>query len=107
MTETVHAMGDVCKALDVTHRALRVWEEAGLLGKVGRDANRRRVFTDLQVEKATFVRVGQAVGMTLEELRECVHSRSPVELRKMQARVRQHVTLLQDLIPEAFPEYDL
>lgn len=95
---------EVVKDLEVTPRSLRVWEEVGLLGTVGRNGRDHRTYTPEQVDRVRMILVGQMVGLTLDEMKEILDVWSLTEERKMRARVRDHVERLNFLLP---PEYDL
>ena len=57
---------DMMAAGSTTSRAVRWWEEQGLLGTVERtDAGHRR-YTEKQLELAKFISAGRAAGMPLK-----------------------------------------
>ena len=62
------SMDDMTTAGRTTRRAIRLWEQEGLLGKVDRDDAGRRLFTGDQVDRAKIIGAAQMAGMSLGEI---------------------------------------
>lgn len=66
----MYSIKDMMAAGRTTARAVRWWEDQGLLGTVERtDAGHRR-YTQEQVTKAKYIGASQAVGLSLETIRQ-------------------------------------
>lgn len=62
-----YTLTDMQKAGRTTDRAVRWWEEQGLLGAVERGPRGHRRYTAQQLERARFIGAAQAAGWSLEE----------------------------------------
>lgn len=65
----MHSINDLTAAARTTKRAIRLWEREGLLGTVERDAQGRRMYTDMQYMRAKVVSAAQRSCMSLEAIK--------------------------------------
>lgn len=63
-------IGELAKVADTTTKTLRFYEDAGVLRAPERAANGYRTYEDSAVTRVQFVKAGQAVGLTLAEIRD-------------------------------------
>jgi DNA-binding transcriptional MerR regulator len=59
----------VAAELDIPSETLRYWERAGLIGPVGRDERRRRVYAPSDLDYINVVRCLRATGMPIRDVR--------------------------------------
>ena len=67
-SKTVYTIGEVAKEFDVTHRALRFYEDRGLLHP--RRDGQNRLYSRRDVARLKLVLMGKRVGFSLTEIRE-------------------------------------
>lgn len=60
-------IGEVCRQSGLTASALRFYEQKGLIRSIGR-AGLRRQFHPSVLERLALIRLGQAAGLSLEEI---------------------------------------
>ena len=65
-------IGELAERSGLTTKAIRFYEEQGLLQPATRTRAGYRVYGEDALDRLAFVRAGQAVGFTLGELREVV-----------------------------------
>lgn len=63
-------IGEIAQRVGVATSAIRFYEQAGLLPEPERTASGYRDYHPSVIDRLTFIRAGQAVGLTLGELRE-------------------------------------
>lgn len=63
-------IGEIANKVGVATSAIRFYEEAGLLPEPDRTASGYRDYDPSVIDRLTFIRAGQAVGLTLGELKE-------------------------------------
>lgn len=63
-------IGEAAQAAGVTSKALRFYEDFGLLPAVERTANGYRDYTGETLNRLDFIRRGRAAGLTLTQIRE-------------------------------------
>lgn len=68
MTETLLSIGELSDRSGVAVSAIRYYDRIGLLSPAGRVGGRRRYTTDA-ITSLSLIRLGQAAGFTLAELR--------------------------------------
>lgn len=61
-----YTLNDLVKATGTSARAIKLWEERGLLGLVERDGPRRRIYTQQQMDRAKFIAAAQVAGWSLD-----------------------------------------
>jgi MerR family transcriptional regulator, mercuric resistance operon regulatory protein len=67
---TQMTIGRVAKTLDLPISTLRYYERKGLLAPPDRSGSGYRLYDEAAVERVAFIRSAQAVGFTLEDIRE-------------------------------------
>ncbi len=73
MADTLIPIGELARRSGVAASALRFYEEQGLLGSQ-RSASGRRLFARGDLRRVAFIRAAQAVGLTLDQIREALVS---------------------------------
>ena len=63
-------IGEVARKLGVATSAIRFYEESGLLPEPNRTPAGYREYDPSVIDRLTFIRAGQAVGLTLAELKD-------------------------------------
>ncbi len=63
-------IGDISKLLDITPATIRYYEEIGVLTPPHRSESGYRRYTDANLEELRFIKKGQGLGFSLEEIRE-------------------------------------
>lgn len=114
-------IGEVARQVGVATSAIRFYEEAGLLPEPARTSSGYREYDPVVIDRLTFIRAGQAVGLTLAELREvlgirdrgeapCSHVADLIDNRisEIDQRIRDLRRLRKDLtaLAETAVEFD-
>ncbi len=93
-------LNDMMRAGDATPRAVRWWEEQGLLGDVGRYPNGHRKYTSEHLERAKFIGACQEAGFSLAEIQLMIQRR-PFEQVKIALKAKgKKVQMWLDRLPE-------
>jgi DNA-binding transcriptional MerR regulator len=103
-------IGEVARKIGVATSAIRFYEESGVLPEPHRTASGYRVYDPSVIDRLTFIRAGQAVGLTLAELKEvlgirdrgeapCRHVAGLIDLRidEIDQRIKDLRRLRRDL----------
>lgn len=103
-------IGEVARRVGVATSALRFYEEAGLLPEPERTQSGYREYDPSVIDRLAFIRAGQAVGLTLADLKEvlgirdqgkapCRHVTDLIEtrLREVDERIEDLQRLRGDL----------
>lgn len=103
-------IGEVARQVGMATSAIRFYEEAGLLPEPERTASGYREYDQSVMDRLAFIRAGQGVGLTLNELREVLTIRDRGEtpcrhvseligthMREVDQRIRDLQRLRQDL----------
>ena len=88
----VMQIGEVARKIGVATSAIRFYEESGLLPEPNRTPSGYREYDPSVIDRLIFIRAGQAVGLTLAELKEvlgirdrgeapCTHVAELIDLR--------------------------
>jgi DNA-binding transcriptional MerR regulator len=93
----VMQIGEVARKIGVATSAIRFYEESGLLPEPNRTPSGYREYDPSVIDRLTFIRAGQAVGLTLAELREVLGIRD---------RGEAPCTHVADLIDRRLDEID-
>ena len=93
----VMQIGQVARKIGVATSAIRFYEESGLLPEPDRTPSGYREYDPSVIDRLTFIRAGQAVGLTLAELREVLGIRD---------RGEAPCTHVADLIDRRLDEID-
>ena len=102
------AIGEIARRAGLQPSAIRYYEEIGLLPAPARRGGRRR-YDPAVLDRLTLIRVGQAAGLTLAEIRELVAD-APAERpvgERWQALARRKLVEIEDLIARAERMRDL
>lgn len=99
-------ISDVAKKTGLTSKAIRFYEQKGLVSAAYRADNGYRTYGQKQLDELTFLRKARQVGFNLEECQELLnlfndptrHS-ADVKARTMQkvTEIEQHILALQDM----------
>jgi MerR family redox-sensitive transcriptional activator SoxR len=68
MTDPMISIGDLAKRAGIAASALRFYEAEGLLSSA-RSAGGRRYYPRSEMRRVSFIRAGQAVGLSLDDIR--------------------------------------
>ena len=103
-------IGEVARKIGVATSAIRFYEESGLLPEPNRTPSGYREYDPSVIDRLTFIRAGQAVGLTLAELKgvlgirdrgeaPCRHVAQLIDLRitEIDQRIRDLRKLRKDL----------
>ena len=103
-------IGEVARKIGVATSAIRFYEDSGLLPEPDRTSSGYREYDPSVIDRLTFIRAGQAVGLTLAELREvlgirdrgeapCAHVAGLIDLRidEIDQRIKDLRRLRRDL----------
>jgi DNA-binding transcriptional MerR regulator len=113
-------IGEIARRAGLATSAIRFYESAGLIPQADRAPSGYRDFEPAILDRIAFIRAGQAVGLTLAELREvlgmrdrgeapCAHVSDLIETRvaELDQRIRDMRRLRQDLVALAERAVDL
>ncbi len=73
MTDNLIPIGELARRSGVAASALRFYEDQGLLRSLRNDAGRRQ-FARGDLRRVAFIRAAQAVGLTLDQIRDALAS---------------------------------
>jgi DNA-binding transcriptional MerR regulator len=93
-----YSIGDLAREFDVTTRAIRFYEDQGLLAP--RREGQRRVYTPRDRARLKLTLRGKRLGLTLSEIRELIDMYEPgrderPQLARFLAVLAQHRSLLE------------
>jgi len=104
------SMDDMCRAGCATRRAVRFWEDEGLLGEVGRSAGDTRRYTDEQIRRAKIIAAGQFGGFDLATLKKMIAEYDAEVYEALMQRLLDQARAairLQENLPQPAMEFDL
>jgi DNA-binding transcriptional MerR regulator len=92
------SIGDLAREFDVTPRAIRFYEDQGLLAP--RREGQRRIYTSRDRTRLKLTLRGKRLGLTLSEIRELIDMYEPgrderAQLARFLAVLEQHKALLE------------
>lgn len=99
-------ISDVAKKTGLTSKAIRFYEEKGLVTAPMRSDNGYRTYTQKHLDELTLLRQARLVGFNLEECKELVHlfndparHSADVKARTLQkvAEIENHIQQLQEM----------
>jgi MerR family Zn(II)-responsive transcriptional regulator of zntA len=114
-------IGEVARRAGMAPSAIRFYEESGLLPEPERTASGYREYDQSVIDRLTFIKAGQGVGLTLNELRQVLMIRDRGEapcrhvtelistrIREVDERIRDLRLLRQDLtaLAETAADFD-
>jgi DNA-binding transcriptional MerR regulator len=93
-----YSIGDLAREFDVTPRAIRFYEDQGLLAP--RREGQRRIYTPRDRARLKLTLRGKRLGLTLSEIRELIDMYEPgrderPQLARFLAVLEQHKALLE------------
>ena len=93
-----YSIGDLAREFDVTTRAIRFYEDQGLLAP--RREGQRRIYTPRDRARLKLTLRGKRLGLTLSEIRELIDMYEPgrderPQLARFLAVLTQHKSLLE------------
>ena len=94
-------IGDLARLSGVSVEAIRYYEREGLLPKPERSPSRYRLYVPADVERVLFIRRGQSIGLTLDDLRELLRLhelKTPEECRRVAARLESRIQVIEEKI---------
>jgi len=106
-----HTVDEMCRAGCATRRAVRFWEDEGLLGPVARSAGDTRQYTPEQLNRARIIAAGQFGGFDLATIKAMIgeYGREVYEALsiRLDDQVRAAIRLQESLPLPPAAEYDL
>jgi len=96
-------IGDLAKRCDVTRDTLRFYEREGLLPPPHRSDAGYRLYGEPDAERVQFIRRAQAVGLTLDDIRELLsvqRLRTPGACRRVAERLRARIQVIDRRVAE-------
>ncbi len=95
-------IGEVAHHAGVTVKAIRYYERVGILNPARREPNGYRSYDPDVLDRLTFTRAAQAIGLTLGEIREIIEFRERGETpcTHVVGLIAQHADQLNDRIHE-------
>lgn len=108
----MHSMDEMTRAGCATRRAIRLWEEMGLLGEVARSAGDTRQYTAAQLDVARIIAAAQFGGFPLDKIKEMLGEYDGEVYEALTVRLadqmRAAARLAENLPrPRSATEYDL
>ncbi len=77
MKERIFRTSDLAKRIGVQPEAIRYYEHRGLLPSPQRGASGYRIYTSEHLKRVEFIKQCQALGFSLEEIRELIELKFP------------------------------
>lgn len=96
-------IGELARRCGVSRDTVRFYERERLLPPARRTPARYRLYGDEDVRRVRFIRQAQGIGLTLGDIRELlnIHQlRTPQECRRVAARLRARVEVIDRKIKE-------
>ena len=96
-------IGDLARRCDVTRDTLRFYEREGLISPPNRSDAGYRLYGDSDAERVQFIRRAQAVGLTLDDIRELLsvqRLRTPGACRRVAERLRARIQVIDRRVAE-------
>jgi DNA-binding transcriptional MerR regulator len=87
-------IGELAERSGVSRDTIRFYEREGLLPRPQRTATRYRIYADDDIGRVLFVRQAQAIGLTLDDIRELIRLetlRTPGECRRVAGLLRERI----------------
>ncbi|MBW0101503.1 MerR family DNA-binding protein [Pseudonocardia sp. KRD-291] len=95
-------MGQAGRAAGVTRKAIRVYEQRGLLSPTGRTAAGYRMFSDGDVDTLRFIRRARTLGLGLDDVGEVLdeHRGGGSPCSSVRVRLDQRITEIDQAMAE-------
>ena len=103
MNDGILMIGELAARCGVSPDTIRFYEREKLLPRPRRTAARYRVYGEEDEDRVRFIRQAQAIGLTLENIRELVRERqlhTPGECRHVAHLLRERIRVLDQRIAE-------
>lgn len=100
---TLLRIGDLARRCDVSRDTLRFYERERLIAPPRRSDAGYRLYGEPDVERVQFIRQAQAVGLTLDDIRELLSAqrlRTPGACRRVAERLRARIEVIDRKISE-------
>lgn len=97
-TSQTYSIAQISEEFDVTHRAIRFYEDKGLISP--QRQGRSRIYSDQDRIRLSLILRGKRVGFSLDEISELLDIRKiedrEVQLRVTRERFQKHIETLQN-----------
>jgi DNA-binding transcriptional MerR regulator len=96
-------IGELAERSGVSRDTLRFYEREGLLPRPQRTATRYRIYVDEDVDRVLFIRHAQAIGLTLDDVRELIRletMRTPGECRRVASLLRDRIAAIDQKLAD-------
>lgn len=96
-------IGDLATRCGVSRDTIRFYEREGLLPRPRRTPARYRVYSDEDAGRLLFIRQAQALGLTLDGIRELVQHerlRTPGQCRRVAGLLRERIATIDRRLAE-------
>lgn len=96
-------IGEMAQACEVSRDTLRFYERERLLPSARRSASGYRLYREEDAARVRFVRRAQAMGLTLDDIRELLRARTlktPEQCRRVAARLSARVAAVDEKIAQ-------
>jgi len=96
-------IGGLAERCGISRDTLRFYERERLLSPPRRSATGYRLYQDADAARVRFIRRAQATGLTLDDIRELLRVqqlRTPETCRRVAARIRERIEVLDRKIAE-------
>ncbi len=90
-TRGLLTIGQVAEAVDVAASTLRYYEREGLIRPIQRSGAGYRLYDEGAVERLEFIRAGQAVGFTLDNIRALLELDGDSPCKQVQALIERRL----------------
>jgi len=96
-------IGEIAKAVDMSQRTIRYYEEIGLMNSVRRIEGGKRVYTDDDVRRLKLIKRLKVLGLSLTEMHELesmwtTHRANDIVLRRLLEILDSHLRLIEDRV---------
>lgn len=100
--QACRTVGHAARAAGVTRKAIRVYEDRGLLSPIARSATGYRLFSDTDVDTLRFIRRARTLGLGLDDIADVLARRrgggSPCA--RVRTRIEQRVAEIDQTVAE-------
>lgn len=100
---TLLRIGDLAQRCDVSRDTLRFYEREGLISPTNRSDAGYRLYGEADAERVQFIRRAQAVGLTLDDIRELLtvqRLRTPGACRRVAERLKARIQVIDRRVAE-------
>lgn len=100
-----HQIGEIAKAVDMSQRTIRYYEEIGLMNSVRRIEGGKRVYTDVDVRRLKLIKRLKVLGLSLSEMHELeaiwtIHRTNDIVLKRLLEILDSHLHLIDDRLAD-------